>query len=135
MLATAVSQGTFVVLLWLGMITPLAAAAGFLGGAIPNFFLARTWAWGRKGKPQVKHELLPYVAVIGIAGCVSVGLTTLTSWLTEPLALTGVVRIIVLDVAFLTSYALVFVMKFALLDRFVFAGGGGSRIRVARSRS
>ncbi len=122
-LATAISQVTLIGLLWWGAVPALASAMAFIAGAIPNFFIARRWAWGRKGKPPVKGELVPYLVVIALTGVASVGLTTLAGWLTEPLGLTGLLRILVLDAVFLSSYAVVFVMKFALLDRLVFRRG------------
>ncbi|WP_167166387.1 GtrA family protein [Saccharomonospora amisosensis] len=131
--ATSISQVTLIGLLWWGATPSLASAVAFVAGAIPNYFLARSWAWGRKGKPQVARELMPYFAVIGAAGLASVGLTTVAGWITEPLRISGFVRIIVLDAAFLASYSLVFILKFALLDRLVFAGG--ARTRAATSRS
>ncbi|MEY7971584.1 GtrA family protein [Saccharomonospora xinjiangensis] len=132
-LATGISQVTLIGLLWWGAAPVLASALAFIAGAIPNFFLARRWAWGRRGTPPVRSELLPYFVVIGLAGVASVGLTTFAGWLTEPLNLSGFVRIVVLDAVFLGSYAVVFVMKFALLDRLVFRHA--TRIRVAKSPS
>ncbi|OQO92687.1 hypothetical protein B1813_11035 [Saccharomonospora piscinae] len=132
-LATAISQVMLIGLLWWGAAPALASAVAFVSGAIPNFIIARRWAWGRRGSPPVKGELLPYFLVIGLAGLASVGLTTLAGYLIEPLDLSGFVRIVVLDAVFLGGYVLVFLMKFALLDRLVFRGGEGTR--GARSRS
>ncbi|MER7114248.1 GtrA family protein [Saccharomonospora azurea] len=119
-LATGISQVSLIGLLWWGATPMVASAVAFVAGAIPNYFLARRWAWGRRGTPTVTGELLPYLLVIGLTGLASVGLTTLAGRLTEPLDLSGFVRIVVLDAVFLTGYAIVFVMKFALLDRLVF---------------
>lgn len=131
--ATSISQVTLIGLLWWGASPSLASAVAFVAGAIPNYFLARSWAWGRRGKPKVGRELMPYFAVIGAAGLASVGLTTVAGWLTEPLQISGFVRIIVLDAVFLASYALVFILKFAMLDRLVFAGGTQTRAATSQS--
>lgn len=120
-LATGLSQATLIGLLLWGASAPLASGIAFVAGAIPNYFLARRWAWGRRGKPQVKAELLPYLAVIGIGWFASVGLTTAAAMLTDPLALSGFWRIVVLDAAYLGGYAVVFALKFAALDRLVYA--------------
>lgn len=132
-LATALSQAALIGLLWWGATPALASAVAFTCGAVPNFFISRRWAWGRKGKPTVKSELLPYLVIIGLAGFASVGLTTLAGLVTDSLGLHGLVRIVVLDAVFLGGYAIVFLMKFALLDRLVFRPG--RRIRVAKSPS
>nr|WP_308292216.1 GtrA family protein [Prauserella halophila] len=120
-LATGMSQVTLIVLLTMNLNPTAASAAAFVAGAIPNYFVARRWAWNRRGKPDVKRELLPYLFVIGLGGITSMTLTTIAGWVTEPLRIEGFVRVIVLDVAFLSSYALVFLIKFTLLDRFVYS--------------
>nr|WP_255375631.1 GtrA family protein [Saccharomonospora sp. CUA-673] len=127
-LATVMSQVTLIVLLTMDVNPTAASAAAFVAGAIPNYFVARRWAWGRKGKPDLKRELLPYLGVIALGGLCSMTLTTIAGWITEPLQISGFVRIIVLDVAFLSSYGLVFLIKFLLLDRFVYSGSNMEKI-------
>lgn len=127
-LATGMSQVTLIVLLTMDVNPTVASAAAFVAGAIPNYFVARRWAWNRKGKPDFKRELLPYLSVIALGGLASMTLTTVAGWITEPLRIEGFVRIIVLDVAFLSSYALVFLIKFLLLDRFVYSGSNMEKI-------
>ncbi len=123
-LATGISQLTFIGLSVWGATPALTSALAFLAGAVPNFLLARRWAWGRSGTPALRRELVPYVAVITATGLTAVGLTTLTGHLIEPLALSGFWRVVVLDVVFLGSYGLVFMLKFVLLDRLVFRDAG-----------
>ncbi|MEU6645257.1 GtrA family protein [Saccharomonospora sp. NPDC046836] len=130
-LATAVSQVTLIGLLFWGASATAASAVAFVAGAIPNYFVARRWAWGRTGKPHVKRELVPYLAVIGVGALASVGLTTIAGMFTEPLNISGITRIIVLDVAYLSSYAVVFLFKFALLDRLVYRN---AQVRMATSQ-
>lgn len=122
MVATGFSQVTLIGLLASGAGPTLASSVAFVAGAIPNYLVARRWAWGRKGKPHVKRELVPYLCVIGLGAVASVGLTTVAGMITEPLKISGFTRIVVLDVAYLSSYALVFILKFTLLDRFVYSG-------------
>nr|WP_235998926.1 GtrA family protein [Qaidamihabitans albus] len=134
MLATVISQLTLIGILWWdGTSATVASAIAFVAGAVPNYFVARSWAWGRRGRPDFRSELLPYLAVIVTGGLTAVGLTTLASWLIEPLNVPHVARVVLLDAAFVSSYALVFLMKFALLDRLVFAGA--VRTPAATSRS
>src|SRR5690606_7257417 len=65
-LATGMSQVTLIVLLTMDVNPTVASAAAFVAGAIPNYFVARRWAWNRKGKPDFKRELLPYLSVIAL---------------------------------------------------------------------
>jgi putative flippase GtrA len=63
--ATVCSQTTFVVLYGLlAASTTVSSTLAWLAGAIPNYGLNRTWAWGRRGRPSLTRELLPYVAII-----------------------------------------------------------------------
>ncbi|MCU1680633.1 MAG: hypothetical protein JWQ81_1372 [Amycolatopsis sp.] len=125
--ATVISQVALLVILSSGGSAVVASAVAFVAGAVPNFLLTRSWVWGRQGKPRVKTEVAPYLVVIALGGLASVGLTTLTGHLLAPLALPGLLRVVLLDGAYVASYAMVFVFKFTLLDRVVF-----SRDAVAR---
>lgn len=126
MLATVLSQAALISLLWFEAAPALASAIAFVVGAVPNYFVSRRWAWGRRGKPRVGRELVPYLAVIAVTGLASVGLTTVAGWFVEPLALPKVWSIVLLDAAFLASYGLVFLVKFTLLDRIVFVPRGNA---------
>jgi putative flippase GtrA len=121
--ATVLSQVVLLVILSSGGATALASTAAFVAGAVPNFLLTRRWVWDRKGKPQVKTEVAPYLVVIGLGWLASTGLTTLTGKLLAPLALPHLLVVVLLDVAYIASYALVFTVKFFLLDRVVFDRG------------
>lgn len=124
---TILSQVTLISLLAGHTNSTLASFLAFLAGAIPNYFISRRWAWGRDRKPRFRTETLPYIAIVTTTGLLSTGLTTLTDHLLRPLDMNEVVRIIVLDGAFVASYALMFILKFTLLDRLVFRGGNRSR--------
>ncbi|MFF0147530.1 putative flippase GtrA [Amycolatopsis sulphurea] len=121
--ATLLSQVALITVLGAGGEPRLASGVAFAAGAVLNYFLTRRWVWGRRGRPDVAHELAPYVAVISLGGLASVGLTTLTGHLLAPLSLPHFWWVVALDAAYVFSYAAVFVVKFTLLDRFVFARG------------
>jgi putative flippase GtrA len=119
-IATAISQAVLLGILWVGGAPTLASLVAFVGGAVPNYVLTRRWVWGQRGRPRVAGEVVPYLLVIALGGLAAVGLTTLTSRLLTPLDLPHPLWIVLLDVAYVASYALVFVIKFTLLDRVVF---------------
>ncbi|MDT8915318.1 GtrA family protein [Amycolatopsis sp. PS_44_ISF1] len=121
--ATLLSQAALLSVLALGGAPWLASVLAFAAGAVLNFFLTRRWVWGRRGRPRLGAELLPYVVVISFGGLASVGLTTLTGHLLAPLDLPHAWWVVLIDAAYVASYALVFVVKFTMLDRFVFARG------------
>jgi putative flippase GtrA len=100
--------------------TTWASAAGFVGGAIPNYVLNRRWAWAdRRGRSR-RTEVLLYAAVaLG-----SFAAAALTTHFVEA----GVVRLFpqrswqtaVLAGAYLAVSGVFFLVKFALYERVVF---------------
>ncbi|WP_328616360.1 GtrA family protein [Amycolatopsis sp. NBC_00355] len=118
--ATVLSQVVLLAVLAGGGVPVLASTLAWAAGAVLNFVVTRRWVWGRTGRPRVRRELLPYLAVIGLGGLASVGLTTLAGSLLTPLNLPHVWWVVLVDGAYVASYALVFVVKFTLLDRLVF---------------
>lgn len=123
--ATACSQLTF--LLCFGLLGASAAVAGavsFLAGAVPNFLIQRFWTWQRSGRVQVRRELAPYVAVIGLNGAMATGITAGVDRLVGTAITDHAVRTAVLSVTLFASFVVLFVLKFALLDR-VFRSSGG----------
>jgi putative flippase GtrA len=116
--ATVLSQLTLTGLFWLGGVNATTASlVAFVAGAIPNFIVNWKWTWGRSGRPAVLRELLPYIAIIVGGGLAATALTTLTDHVLAPLVTDRGARTITLDIAYLSSYAILFVLKFALLDR------------------
>jgi putative flippase GtrA len=132
--ATVISQLALLVILGWGGSPTVASAVAFVAGAVPNYLITRRWVWRRRGKPRVRAELVPYLVVIAVGGLGAVGLTTVVSWLLAPLTLPHVLWVVLLDFAYVSSYAVVFVVKFTLLDRLVF-GRGAARTPATKSRS
>jgi putative flippase GtrA len=117
-LSTLLSQVALTGLFWWGGVNVTTASlVAFVVGAIPNFLINWKWTWGRSGRPALVRELLPYFAVIIGGGLAATGLTTLTDHVLAPLVTDRGYRTITLDLAYLASYALLFVVKFALLDK------------------
>jgi putative flippase GtrA len=132
--ATVVSQIVLLAVLATGGVAVLASTLAWAAGAVLNFVITRRWVWGRTGRPRVRRELLPYLAVIGLGGLASIGLTTLSGSLLTPLNLPHVWWVVLVDGAYVAGYALVFVVKFTLLDRLVF-GRGAARTPATTSPS
>ncbi|WP_033294333.1 GtrA family protein [Amycolatopsis jejuensis] len=121
--ATLLSQAVLIAVLAVNGAPWLASACAFTAGAVLNFVVTRRWVWGRRGRPDMRRELMPYLLVIALGGLASVGLATLTGHLLAPLALPHFWWVVLIDAAYVLSYALVFVVKFTLLDRYVFDRG------------
>lgn len=116
--ATVCSQVTFLVLYgWVGVGTTLTSTLAWFAGAIPNYFLNRSWTWGRRGRPSMTREVVPYVAIIlGTLGLaiVATGLgaaaldRTSVSHATQTLLVWGI---------YFTVYVVMFGVRFFLFDR------------------
>jgi hypothetical protein len=68
----------------------------------------------------MRHELLPYLAIITFSGLVAIGITTGVDRLLGGTIDDHAVRTAILAATFTISYLPLFVLKFALLDRLVF---------------
>ncbi|HEX5115796.1 MAG TPA: GtrA family protein [Pseudonocardiaceae bacterium] len=117
--STVVSQATLTGLYGWGHVNvTVASVIAVVLGAIPAFVINWKWTWGRDGKPALLREVLPYIAVIATGGLAAAGLTTLTDHVIAPLLTTSHAwRTVILDVVYMASYAILFVAKFALLNR------------------
>lgn len=121
MVGTAISQLVLITLYGIGGTSAVTASMlAFVAGAVPNFFLNRRWAWGRIGTEGAWREMVPYAVVVTVGGLTASGLSSFAEHLIRPVVESHVWRTAILDLAYLTSFGLVFVFKFALLDRFVF---------------
>jgi putative flippase GtrA len=116
--STLLSQATLTGLYWWGHSSAtVASLVAFVAGAIPNFVINWKWTWRRQGRPAVVRELMPYIAIIVGGGLAATGMTTLADHVLAPLVTDRGWRTITLDAAYLSSYAILFVVKFALLDK------------------
>lgn len=91
---------------------------------IPAYWLARRWVWGRSGPSHMVREVLPFWALAFVA-------LALTTWIAGVAESVGVERggtrleqtLIVSGSVFVMS-AFVWVAKFILLNKFLFADRG-----------
>jgi putative flippase GtrA len=101
----------------LGLAPAVASTIAWLAGAVPNYWLNRTWTWQRRGRPSLTREVLPYVAII-LATLVLAAVVTkgVDAWLREA-EVSGTTRTVAVAVAFLGVYVMMFVVRYLLLDR------------------
>jgi putative flippase GtrA len=87
---------------------------------VPAYYLNRAWTWGKRGKSHLWREMVPFwaMAFLGLVlAVVIVGLAAKTAHLisTAPHFPTLVVH-----VAYLGSYALIWVGRYTLINKFLF---------------
>ena len=116
--ATVCSEVTFVALYGpLGVQPARASVVAWLAGAIPNYWLNRSWTWRRRGRPSLRNEVVPYVLIIGLTLLLA---TVVTHVLDERLRgadTSSSVRVTLVAGAFFAVYAVMFVLRYFLLDR------------------
>lgn len=116
--ATACSEVVFLVVYGVAGAGSVAATVlGWLAGAVPNYFLNRSWTWGRKGRHDLRREVLPYAVIV----LVTVGVASLSTHAASILVpkLTGIhwLEVALVGSVFLAAYGALFAARFVLLDR------------------
>jgi putative flippase GtrA len=112
---------------WLHSGTTWASLAGFIGGAVPNYFLNRRWAWqGRSGRSR-RSEITLY-AIVSIASfLVSAVVTNVVERWARHLTTSASLRVVVVATAYLAVSGVFFVGKFVAYELIVFTKGPGER--------
>jgi putative flippase GtrA len=106
--------------------TTACSVIAFVAGAIPNWVLNRRWAWQRRGRSSLRREVIPYVAT-SVVGLVASSLVT--GWtngeIRHSVASHGL-RTAAVTGAYLATFAVLFVAKFALYELVIFAERHGT---------
>lgn len=112
---------------WLHSGTTWASLAGFVGGAVPNYFLNRRWAWqGRNGRSR-RSEITLYAIVSVASFLVSAVVTNIVEHWARHLTASAGLRVVLVAAAYLAVSGVFFVGKFAAYELIVFTKGPGER--------
>lgn len=116
--ATVCSEVCFVLVYGaLGFGTTWSSVVSWLAGAIPNFWLNRTWTWQRRGRPGLWNEVLPYaVIILATLLLATVATHVADAWLHDQ-GVAHSLRVAMVAAAFLGTYVAIFALRFVLLDR------------------
>jgi putative flippase GtrA len=112
--AVVVSQIAFALCYWLGASAVLATLVAWLAGAVPNYLLSRRWAWGRPG------QLLPYAMIVVGSAVTAALVTTATDHLVQGID-SHAWKTVLVTGSYFGTYGVLFILKFVLFDRLVFA--------------
>lgn len=124
LVAMAGSEIVLVAAYNLGAGPQAAAILAWAAGAVPNYVLNRRWAWkaepdsGRGGRPR--ELLLYWLITLGTAALAVLATTVTDAWIRHSVTSRGE-QSVPLAAAYLVAYGIVFVAKFVLFDRVVFA--------------
>ncbi len=122
--ATVCSQVTFLVLYGpVGASTTVTSTLAWLAGAIPNYWLNRSWTWRRRGRPSFTRELLPYAAIVfGTLGLAIVA-TGVGATLLDRTSISHATQVLLVWGIYFLVYVVMFAFRFLLFDRLFGRGG------------
>jgi putative flippase GtrA len=100
--------------------TTLASAAGFIGGAVPNYILNRRWAWrDRRGRNR-RQEILLYMVVAVASFLVSAVATHWAEIAARHLTAVRGWQVVLIAAAYLGVSGVFFAVKFVIYETVVF---------------
>lgn len=114
LIGTVISQSLIVLFKgrwdWNGAVANLVAVCI---SAVPSYYLNRAWVWGKRGSSSMAREVLPFW-IMTLAG---LALSTLLAYIAD--------RIwdatIAVNIANLAGFGVLWVLKFLVLDQYVFS--------------
>ncbi|MFL6138337.1 MAG: hypothetical protein ACJ74O_11105 [Frankiaceae bacterium] len=92
-------------------------------GAVAGYYLNRSWAWGRRGRADVRRELVPYWTTIVLTAIAAALVTGAVNHVVVGITDHRGVRMLFDTAAFLGTYLVSFVVKYVVFNR-LFAGPG-----------
>ena len=121
-LASVVSAATIVVGYGIiGLGASISAVVAFITGASVAFVVNRFWAWRERTSRGAGRDLVRYWLVAVVTALIALTCTQLADHYAAGAGLTGFIRTAVVEGAYFGSYAVTFVAKYFVLDRFVFS--------------
>jgi putative flippase GtrA len=102
-----------------------ASIAAFCAGALVSFVINRFWAWRHslnREASALARNLAGYVVVALVTAAIATGASALTERATRDAGMDANTRTLLIEVAYFGAFAITFVGKFLVLDRYVFAG-------------
>lgn len=124
--AVITSEIAFVVCYGTGLLgTTASSAVAFVAGAIPNYILNRSWAWGRRGRVRVGREVVLY-AVVSLGSFAASALATgWASHVAPHVTSSHAERTALVAAAYLATYGVLFVAKFVIYQLVIFTSPPG----------
>jgi putative flippase GtrA len=120
--AIVISQVTILVCAWVFGLSGIAAnTIGALVATPASYELNRKWAWRKGGKSHLWREVVPFWALTIIGWLASTGTVEIADSLCKSHGVTGLARAVAIMGASLFAYGVVWIGKFFLFNRLIFA--------------
>src|ERR1700761_840235 len=101
-----------------------ASIVAWFSGALVSYVLSR-WAWKRKGRPSLLKETLPFWIVSAMVVVILLLATKFAYHAASWLNLTGVERVLFVDLVYGVANICTFVLRFLFFHYVLFAGSPG----------
>jgi putative flippase GtrA len=122
--AIVISQATILVCAWIfGLSGIVANTIGALAATPASYELNRKWAWGKSGKSHMWREVVPFWALTLLGWLASTGTVEIADNMAKHHDVTGLARAVAIMGASLFAYGVVWIVKFVIFNRLVFAHG------------
>jgi len=120
LISTVISQIALVTAY--GLLNATAAVASivaFVVGTVPNYLLNKAWVWSHQ---KVSHRRLvgSYIVVMVVTNAVAIAMTLALDACVRAHVRAATPRTLLLSLAYVTSYGLMFVIKYLLFDGLLF---------------
>ncbi|MBR7832909.1 GtrA family protein [Actinospica durhamensis] len=103
----------------------VASILAWVAGAVPNYVLNRLWAWKKQDGERGMRQAVIYWGVTVATAALAVLVTDATDGLIRSQVSDRIDRAVLLDAAYLATYAVAFVVKFVVFDKWVFGRARG----------
>jgi len=117
--ATVISQSAFALCYWFGTAPLVATLVAFVTGTVPSYLINRRWTWGHRG--PTGRDLLPYAIIVVTSAILAAIVTTVTDRLVQDRIESHAWQTVLVSGSYLGTYGVLFILKFVLFDRYVFA--------------
>jgi putative flippase GtrA len=126
-IAAVTSLVVFAVAYGLGLGNVPANVLAFVAGAVPNWVLNRTWAWQRRGRVHVRREIILYAIVSALSLAASSAATGWADVQVPAVTANRTLQVLLVACAYIATYGILFVAKYAVYELVIFAGADRSR--------
>lgn len=85
--------------------------------SLPAYTLNKYWVWGKKGRPHLRREVIPFWVFTVAGWALSTGMVALASDIGEPHSLS---RTLAVMIASVSGFGILWVLKYLFLDKIMF---------------